>query len=281
MHNIKLVLDSAANLTQLEGIPLGVSPLKIITDSKTYVDDTTLDPVAMANELREYKGTSTTSCPNAEDWLEAFGEGHDILCITITSGLSGTYNTARLAKEQYEHAYPQHRVELIDSLSAGPEIALMAEKARELILAGCSLQEVADGVRSYRTKLYFVLESLQNFASNGRVSKLTAKTVGILGIRVLGRADENGTLEVMGKVRGECNALNSLVQMLNNAGYRGGKLRIAHCENPGGAEALSLLVREIYPDAAIHIETCRGLCSYYAEQGGMLVGFETETGEKA
>lgn len=281
MNQIKLVLDSSANLTELEGIPLGVSPLKIVTDEKTYIDDASLDSERMASHLRKYRGTSTTSCPNAEDWLNAFGEGYDILCITITSGLSGTYNTARLAKEQYEQMYPQCRVELIDSLSAGPEIALMAEKARELILAGCSLDQVAAGVRGYSTRLYFVLESLQNFANNGRVSKLAAKTVGVLGIRVLGRADEKGTLEVLGKVRGECNALTSLLQLLVNAGYRGGKLRIAHCDNSGGAEALTLLIREIYPHAIITVEDCRGLCSYYAEQGGMLVGFETETGEKA
>ena len=275
MHNIKIVLDSAANLTALDGVPFGVSPLKIVTDCKAYVDDDRLDPGAMATELRTYKGTSTTSCPNVDDWLEAFGEGHDILCITITSALSGTYNTARLAKASYEQAHPHYRVELIDSLSAGPEIALMAEKARELILAGHSLEEVAKGVRSYSTKLYFVLESLQNFANNGRVSKLAAKTVGILGIRVLGRADENGMLEVLGKVRGECNALSALVQMVTDAGYRGGKLRISHCDNAAGAEALSVLIREIYPHAEITVEACRGLCSYYAEQGGMLVGFET------
>lgn len=276
MHPIKLVLDSAANITEFDGISLGISPLKIVTDEKTYIDNAALDMEAMISDLRSYKGTSTTSCPNPEDWLEAFGEGNDILCITITSALSGTYNTARIAAQQYREKYPNCRVELIDSLSAGPEIALMAEKARDLILAGHSLDEVAKGVRSYRTKLYFVLESLQNFANNGRVSKLTAKTVGVLGIRVLGRADDKGTLEVLGKVRGESNALESMRQMLVNAGYRGGKLRIAHCENACGAEALSVLLREIYPHASIYVEACRGLCGYYAERGGMLIGFETE-----
>ena len=140
---IKLVLDSSADLTEMEGIPFSFAPLKIVTQEEQFIDDADLDVKAMAEHLYNYRGRSTTSCPNPEDWLAAFGDGEEILCITITSGISGTYNSARIAKQQYEEAFPHRKVELVDSLSAGPEIALMAEKAREWIPEGRTLKQIA------------------------------------------------------------------------------------------------------------------------------------------
>lgn len=274
MTSVKIVLDSSADLTTMEGIPFAFAPLKVVTKETQYVDDESLDVEAMAEALYNYRGTSTTSCPNVEDWLKAFGDAEEILCITITGGLSGSYNSALVAKRQYEEAHPGRRVEAIDSLSAGPEIALMAEKARELLLSGKSLDETVKALKSYKTELFFMLESLQNFANNGRVSKLAAKTAGVLGIRTLGRASDQGTLELLEKVRGEERSLLALVKLIKERGYKGGKLRIAHCGNPSAAESLAMLIREHFPKAAVTVTTLRGLCSYYAERGGMLVGCE-------
>ena len=271
---IKLVLDSSADLTAMEEIPFSFAPLKVVTQEEQFIDDETLDVEAMAETLYNYRGRSTTSCPNPEDWLAAFGDAEEILCITITSSISGTYNSARIAKQQYEEAFPGRRVELIDSLSAGPEIALMAEKAREWILEGRTLAEIAAGLKNYPTELFFALESLQNFANNGRVSKLAAKTAGVLGIRAVGRASDHGTLELLEKVRGEGRTLNTLVRLLEEKGYKGGKARITHCGNPAAAEALSMLIKEQFPGASVTVAKCRGLCAYYAERGGMLLGFE-------
>ena len=274
MTSVKIVLDSSADLTAMEGIPFSFAPLKIVTQEEQFIDDADLDVEAMAEHLYKYRGRSTTSCPNPEDWLAAFGDGEEILCITITSGISGTYNSARIAKQQYEEAFPHRKVELVDSLSAGPEIALMAEKAREWILEGRTLEQIAADLKSYRTELLFALESLQNFANNGRVSKLAAKTAGVLGIRAVGRASDHGTLELLEKVRGESRTLSTLIKLLEEKGYRGGKARITHCGNPSAAEQLAMLIKEHFKDATVTVADCRGLCAYYAERGGMLLGFE-------
>lgn len=274
MTSVKIVLDSSADLTAMEGIPFAFAPLKVVTKEIQYIDDEHLDVEAMAEALYNYRGTSTTSCPNVEDWLKAFGDAEEILCITITGGLSGSYNSACVAKRHYEEVHPGRRVEVIDSLSAGPEITMMAEKARELLLSGKTLDEAVIGLKAYKTELFFVLESLQNFANNGRVSKLAAKTAGVLGIRALGRAGDEGTLELLEKVRGGEKSLLALARLIKARGYKGGKLRIAHCGNPSAAEAFSMLMREQFPSASITVTTLRGLCSYYAERGGMLVGCE-------
>ena len=174
MNNVKLVLDSAADLTEMAGIDFAYAPLTVVTAEKQYVDTPDLDVNAMTEELSAYNGRSTTSCPNTDDWLRAFGNAENIICITITGGLSGSYNAACAAKELYLDEHPNARIEIIDSLSAGPEITLMAEKARELILIGHTPESAVKELKRYKTELSFVLSSLHNFACNGRVSKLTA-----------------------------------------------------------------------------------------------------------
>ena len=128
---------------------------------------------------------------------------------------------------------------------------------------------------SKRTHLMFSLESLDNFAKNGRVSPIVAKMAGLLGIRVVGRASEQGDLEPLGKHRGEKKALEAIVNHLKEMGLQSGKVRIAHCFNENAARALKEMIREKFAKK-VHVKLyrCRGLCSFYAEKGGMLVGFE-------
>ena len=273
MH-IQLVLDSSADLTALEGIPFAYAPLKVCTAEREFIDDDNVNTADMVEYLAQYKGRSSTSCPNAEDWLTAFGEASEILCITITGGLSGSYNTACTAKEIYESEHPDRRVVVIDSKTAGPEITLMAEKARDLAVRGKSLDEIAADLKSYKTELLFMLESLRNFANNGRVSKAAAMTAGVLGIRAIGRASDEGTLEMLSKARGAARALETVLGHLKEYGYKGGKVRIHHCFNEETAHTLAERIRQAFPSARVVIAPLRGLCSFYAEKGGVLVGFE-------
>ena len=108
MRRIKIIADSSANLTHMEGIDFASAPLKIIAGETEFVDDEMLDAGAMVEWFDSYKGKSKTSCPNPGDWLTAFGDAEDIYCITITSGLSGSYNSACVAKEMYEGALQLH-----------------------------------------------------------------------------------------------------------------------------------------------------------------------------
>ena len=280
LDKIKIVADSSADITALSDIAFEYAPLKIITTEKEYVDDSTLDVLSMVNDLQSYKGKSSTSCPNASDWLNAFGDAEWVFCVTITGTLSGSYNAAMLARNIYEEEHPDRRVFVLNSLSAGPEIALTVEKLRELILSGKDFDNITDEITEYammQTGLLFTLESMQNLANNGRVSPLVAKMAGILNIRVVGKASDKGDLEPLNKCRGEKKALETIVEHLVSLGYNGGKVKIAHCFNESAAQKLDALVKDKFANAKIDIYNCRGLCSFYAEKGGMLVGFEKNT----
>ena len=276
MRNVKIVADSSANVLKLEKTAFAAAPLKVIADDREFVDDAALDVDAMASWFDSYKGKSKTSCPNPSDWLEAFGDADEVFCVTITSGLSGSYNAACIAKQMYEAENAGRRVCVIDSLSAGPELVLILEKLEEYIGQGLPYEEICRQIQAYqqRTGLVFMLESLKNFAANGRVSPAVAKIAGVLGIRIVGKASDQGTLEPTNKCRGEGKSLAAILSCLKASGLSEGKVRIAHCMNQTAAQTLEQMILAALPQVDVQIHRCRGLCSYYAEKGGLLVGFE-------
>ena len=172
----RIVVDSSASLYALDGIDFAAVPLKIVTDEREYLDDGTLDAVEMATTLRTYKGKTSTSCPNIGAWLEAYEGADEIYAITITGTLSGSCNAAQLAAEEYQAEHPGAQVFVLDSLSAGPELVLLAEHIRALIEEGKDFDEVCEEMLRYRhhTHLLFSLESLANLARNGRVKPAVA-----------------------------------------------------------------------------------------------------------
>ena len=173
----KIVADSSSDVLNLNGIDFESAPLKIITAEREFTDDEKLDVKDMVEFLSNYKGKSSTSCPNQNDWLNSFGDADRIFCITITATLSGSYNAAVLAKQMYEEMYPDRKVYVCNSLSTGPEMALIIDKINELVLAGTEYEDICRNIEEYskNTGLLFVLQSMRNLANNGRVSVLLLK----------------------------------------------------------------------------------------------------------
>ena len=275
--NYKIVSDSGSNLRKIESsVAFASVPLKINTDEREFVDDSFLEVGEMISYLNGYAGKSGTACPGVAAWLDAFGDADAVFCLTITSTLSGSCNAARLAKEDYEAMYPDRHVFVIDTLSAGPEMKLLIDRLLEMMDQGKDYETICREIMEYKehTGLMFSLESLKNLANNGRVSPVVAKLAGVLGIRVVGRASDHGELEPMDKCRGEKKALPAIVKHMKKMGYAGGKVRIDHCNNLSGAKKLKDLLLKEYGEADIGIGETFGLCSFYAEQGGLMVGFE-------
>lgn len=272
---MNIISDSSSNLLTFDGADYTSVPLKIISDSKEYVDDAALDVEAMVNEMGVSKERFTTSCPNAYDWAEAFAGKDDIFAITITSKLSGSYAAAVGAANDIIEENPNKNIHVIDSLSTGPEMQLIIEKLKELKEKGLPFKEIKEKITSYmqKTHLIFSLQSLANLAKNGRVSNTVAKLAGVLGIRIVGEANE-GTLKPMHKCRGEKKTLETLKNDMLEAGFKGGKVRISHCLNLESAKELKESILKLFPKSDIKINICTALCSFYAEKGGLLVGFE-------
>ena len=278
--NYKIVSDSASNL--LQGTQWYQSvPLKILGQQE-YIDDGSQDVAEMVHHLKHFKGKSSSSCPNVSDWLDAF-EGHQcIFAVTITQRLSGSYNAAVQAANTYREEHPDARIYVIESMAAGSEMAMIVDKIRTLMDQGLDPDQVMEQVKDYQSHLYtlFCLESLTNLARNGRVNPTVAKLAGVLGIRVCGEAQQ-GQIVPIHKARGARKALNTLVEMIAERGFHDGcLLRVAHCFAPETAQALGDAILEKFPNARFQMETTGVLCSYYAEQGGLMIGFEGAYNEK-
>lgn len=272
----KIVADSSCDIWELNGVDFAVAPITISTDNKHYVDNQELDVHLMSEELAKYKGVSHTACPSVGSWLDCY-EGYDeVFVVTLTGAMSGTYNSAMTAKGIYEEENENVKVHVFDSLSTGPEMRLLIEKLKEMIEEDLPFEEIVEKGQDYlnHTRLFFALKSLHNFAMNGRVSKTVASAIGVLNISIFATASEEGTIQQISKCRGEKKVVKSMIEHLENAGYHGGKVRISHADNLKLAHSVRDKILELYPHADIIVYPMGGLCTYYAEIGGLLVGCE-------
>ena len=272
----KIVADSSCDIWELNGVDFAVAPITISTDNKHYVDNQELDVHLMSEELAKYKGVSHTACPSVGSWLDCYEGFDEIFVITLTGAMSGTYNSAMTAKGIYEEENENVKVHVFDSLSTGPEMRLLIEKLKEMIEEDLPFEEIVEKGQDYlnHTRLFFALKSLHNFAMNGRVSKTVASAIGVLNISIFATASEEGTIQQISKCRGEKKVVKSMIEHLENAGYHGGKVRISHADNLKLAHNVRDKILELYPNADIIVYPMGGLCTYYAEIGGLLVGCE-------
>lgn len=272
----KIVADSSCDMWELNGVDFAVAPITISTDNKHYVDNQELDVHLMSEELAKYKGVSHTACPSVGSWLDCY-EGYDeVFVVTLTGAMSGTYNSAMTAKGIYEEENENVKVHVFDSLSTGPEMRLLIEKLKEMIEEDLPFEEIVEKGQDYlnHSRLFFALKSLHNFAMNGRVSKAVASAIGVLNISIFATASEEGNIQQISKCRGEKKVVKSMIEHLEDAGYHGGKVRISHADNLKLAHNVRDKILELYPNADIIVYPMGGLCTYYAEIGGLLVGCE-------
>lgn len=277
---MKIVSDSACDILTLDKVPFTVVPLHIIVGEQDFSDDADVDVLEMQNALFLHKGKTSTTCPSPGDWVDAFEDYDVVFCTTITGGLSGSNSSANTAKGIYEGDHPGRKVYVIDSLSTGPEITLLIQMLRDLIVAGLSHEEIYTQIIAYQktTHLYYSLASLDNLARNGRVNPILAKGIGMLGIRIVGKASDEGTLESTDKVRGDKKAIPCLIKHMANCGYIDGKVIIGHNNNYAGALLLKEAIVESFgfdnTKDKIQVQETRALDSYYAEPHSLLIGFE-------
>lgn len=298
--SIKIVSDSASNLLALRAaecaaapvkmrvgervcpdidmdcVEYAVVPLKILVEEREFCDDGRLDLAEMDQTLEKSSSAGSTSCPSPWDWLQAFGDADEVFCITLSSAMSGSYSSARIAKREYERNHPGCRVYLLDSCTVGPEMALIIEQLHQLLSSGMPATYAYRSILRYmeRTHLIFSLEKLDRFVKNGRVPGAVAKGIGVLGIRLLGQASEAGEFQVNGKCRGPKQTAAALLKKLEELNYCGGKVLIGY--HGDESEALSLMrqIRERFGAVDVRLQPMGGLCSYYAGAGSLLLGVE-------
>lgn len=278
----KIVVDTGCDFRELPDLAPDTAfvrvPFTIQVGDEAFVDDLNLDIDQMMATMYASSVAAGSACPSPDAFLEAYRGADKVIVVTITGTLSGSHNSARLAKEMYLEENPNAQVHLIDSLSAGGEVDLLALEINRLIKEGLDFDALVDAITAYnaKTKLIFVLAKVDNLVKNGRLSKLVGAVVGLLNIRMVGEASSEGKLELLQKARGQKKAVTAAIEEMLKAGYQGGKVVITHRNNEKICQQLEEGLRAKFPDVSFTAVPTSGLCSFYAEEGGILMGYEIE-----
>lgn len=283
MPKWKIVVDSGCDYRQLKNLAPDTEfisvPLTIQVGDQAFVDDASLDIDHMMEVMEVSKDAAGSACPSPQAYQAAFEGAENIIVMTITGGLSGSFNAARVARDMFVEEHPEVNIHLIDSLSASGEMDLIVDEINRLIAAGLEFDELVQAITTYQenSKLLFVLAKVDNLVKNGRLSKLVGTVVGLLNIRMVGEASSEGKLELLQKARGHKKSVIAAFEEMKKAGYNGGRIVMAHRNNAKFFQQFSELVKAEFANAIIEEVPTSGLCSFYAEEGGLLMGYEVNT----
>ena len=278
----KLVSDSSSDLVtgQLTSTvaDFEVVPLCLRVGEQEFWDTAELDVLGLLNAMAAEKGPCTTACPSPEAFAEVFRKADRTICTTISQNLSGTYQAACLAREMVLEEFPEKKIAIIDSFSTAGEEVLILRKARALIEEDPErdFDQLAQTLYDYQQSLQtvFTLECFDNLVKNGRMKPLVGTLLQTLGIHVIADAAPEGVVRVRDKARGEANTFKRMVKLMAEVkDPTDAEVIIAHCNNEPGALRLKKVILDTLPVKSVELIPTRGLCSFYAMDKGLIVGF--------
>ena len=275
-----IICDSSCDVTSLkhlaEDTQFSVSPLKILVDGREYVDDEGINCEEMLDNMAKSKKASSSSCPSPADWAEKFSEADYSIAICISQNLSGAYNSALVAKDMVLARNPDKKIHVVNSCATSGVMILLAIKVNTLIKEGKTFEEIVRETERYRDtlQLTFCLKNFDNLIKNGRMSPFLGAVAGVLGIRAVARKTDEGTIEVLSKPRGDMAAYRYIVnQMATLKDLKECRIIISHCKNFEGAARIKALLTDLHGATNVQIIPTRGLCSYYANEGGLIISY--------
>ena len=274
-----IVGDTSCDLFTLEGgegvFDFATIPFTIRIGDKEYIDNENMPVEEMLTANENHADLAQTACPSPEDWREKFAAPGPVLAFTISSALSGSYNSACTARTMLQEEDPGKQIAIIDSKATGPEHAMLILKARELILAGKAFEDIEKALVLEAEKIHtiFALASYRNLIKAGRVSRLIGFIAGHLGFWGIGIGSEAGEIAIRGKARGDKAMIRFMVDEIAKIGLAGKEIFISHCQNSKVAAMLKEQLEARFADIRAILMETRGLDSFYAERHGLIVGF--------
>ncbi len=274
----KIIVDSCGELfddMKADGRFQSV-PLELEVDGYHVVDDASFDQLEFIHRVKESKHSPKSSCPSPQRYVEAYlGEEEHVYVVTLSGKLSGSYNSAELAKKLYLEEYKAKQIHVFDSRSASIGETLIAEKIQELEEAGKSFEEVVAETEKYikGQQTFFVLETLDTLRKNGRLSNLKAWVAGALNIKPVMGSTPEGMICQLGQARGMAKALDLMVNDIVKKTKECEKkiLSIAHCNCPERAKQVKEKLEKLAKFKDIRIVDTAGVSTMYANNGGVIV----------
>lgn len=276
-----IIADSSCNLRnytpQAPNTLYAYAPLKINVGGTEYSDDANLDVAELNRRVAEEKSASSSACPSAGEWAELFRSAENVIAITISANLSGSFEAASMARDLVQEEGGR-RIHLVNSRAAGGKLEMLVILLDRYLTVHpeATFKEACayiDGIEQCSTVL-FSLSSYENLTKSGRMPKMAGILANKLSIRVLGTASEEGTIKIVAPTRGQKKMVAKVVQAMEADGYKGGLVCMDHVDNKAGCQEIAAAITAKWPEAEIMIMPCGGLCSYYAEAKGIIIGYD-------
>lgn len=273
----RLIADSCADLTPEKKAWTGVRyvPLTLTVDKEEILDDENFCQKSFLEKLRKSEGCPRSACPSPERYMREFEGADEIFIVTLSKHLSGSYQSAMLAKQLYQEEHPKVKIEVLDSQSASVGESILLLKLRSL-MEKFNFEETVKKIKAFRdsTQTKFVLEDLEVFIKNGRLTQVQAILCNALNIKPL-LGGEKGQIVKLDQARGVERTLKKLVESVvadvKEATTR--TLAIAHCNHPARAEEVRRMIMSRVPFMECMIVNTGGLSTMYANEGGIIVAY--------
>lgn len=275
----KIVVDSCCELPKellqsgkFERVPLGIE-----IGDYNLLDDESFNQADFLKRVAAYPKCPKSSCPSPERYREAYhAEAEHIYAVTLSSKLSGSYNSAELGKRMYLEKYGDKKIHVVDSESASCGETQIALRLMELEEAGLTFEEIVKQIMAFRDGMntYFVLDNLETLRKNGRLSNIKAVVASTLNIKPIMGADK-GTIMQMGQGIGMKKAIAKMVDKIAETlkGAERKRIVISHCNARERAESVMQLLHEKIQCQEIMVMDTAGISSMYANDGGVIVAF--------
>ncbi|KSV57605.1 DegV family protein [Acetivibrio ethanolgignens] len=274
----QIIGDSCTDLTkeQKESGEYKLVPLTLEIGADTFVDDENFNQSLFIEKMKAYPDSPKSACPAPEAYMDLFDKADDIYVVTLSSQLSGSYNSAEVARQMYLEQETKN-IAIIDSKSASVGQTLLAMKIKELAEVGLPFEKVVEEVCKFRDEqdTMFVLEDLENLRKNGRLSNIKALLANVLNIKPVMGATPEGTIIQLDQTRGMKKALVKMAELAAEKAIRPEKkiLGVAHCNNYELATFVrdEIMKRAGFKDSII-VDTA-GVSTLYANDGGIIISF--------
>lgn len=289
MPDFAILTDSASNLTakQLRDNNITAIPFPYFLKGKEYGCEMleTFDDMAFYAAFNNGEKV-TTSQINPQKYIDymrpILESGKDILFIGLSSGISGAFSSAVIAKEQLNDEFPERRIELVDSLGASLGEGLIALKAAEYRAEGKTIGETAEEIRIHIEKMYqvFTVDDLMFLKRTGRLSNLSAVVGTVLGIKPILKGNEEGKIVAFGKVRGRAKVISALAEKYNVLvkDPETQTVGISYCDCREDAKVLADLINKTNPPKKLLIVKHEPATGSHLGPGALAIYFEGEKG---
>lgn len=287
MKDFVIITDSACDLNAdiVEANKIEVVPMNLELDGKSYKhypDYREISSESIYSKLRDgiIGTTACVSVGDAEEAITSFvKKGFDVLYLAFSSGMSGSYNSARIAAENVQENYPDARIEVIDTKSGATGqgmLAYMAAKQKEL---GQGFEQVSQYVKDKMLHIahYFTVDDLKYLKKSGRISTLSAVAGTVLNIKPIFKLSDEGKIAMKTKVRGAKASVQKLVDFAVNQCTSHDLFFICHAENKEGANNIVEKLKEFFPNAEYNICGIGPIIGNNTGPGTLGLFFETAT----